>query len=303
MISMNKRMLLCLGAPLVSLAISGIAEAALLGVQQSYSDITLNQAYLIYDNNAINSTTGLLKVVSFGSTLNEGPAAGNSTLTQSYARGSDHTPDLMLSIAIDRTTGNWVNSNDSAANNVTIGFGNSVIPGGTENTPGFSWTGNITGFGWQQNTSTNPPYQYGTFFDASWKFIQDDYEDMPANMGQFVDNVLTNAMAPFNGGIKISNSAGFGAVAHPTAFQRDWVFGANADKNGIQRLLSPFLTGLSSNICSNNTSTNCATYLHSTVNADVFVPIPPAFWLWAGALSFILPSVRKAKNIDILRDT
>ena len=296
-------MLLCLVGPLVSLIIPGIAEAALLGVPQAYSDVTLNQAYLIYDNNAINNNTGLLKVVSFGSTLNEGPGAGNSTLTQSYTGGSDHTPDLMLSIAIDRTSGNWVNSNNSAANKVTIGFGNSVIPDGVGNTPGFKWTGKVTDFGWQQNTSTNPPYTYGTFFDATWKFTQDDYEDMPATMSQFVDGVLTSAMAPFNGGIKISNSAGFGAVPHPTAFQRDWVFGTNASRTNVQNLLSPFLTGLASNTCSNNTSSNCISYLNSTVTADVFVPIPPAFWLWAGALGFILPSLKRKKHINALQST
>ena len=75
-LSKYKRTLLHLVGPLVSLGIPGIAEAALLGVPQAYPDVTLNQAYLIYDNKAINNNTGLLKGVSFGSTLNEGPGAG-----------------------------------------------------------------------------------------------------------------------------------------------------------------------------------------------------------------------------------
>ncbi len=271
------------------------AQAELLGLQQSYPDITLNQAYLIYDNNAIDNNTGLLKVISFSSTLNEGPASGNSTLTQTYTDSSEHVPDLMLSIAIDRTTGNWSNSSNNNANKVSIGFGNSVIPNGTENTPGFSWVGNITGFGWQQNTTAST---YGSFFDASWTITQDNYEDMPASLSQFVDNVLFSALTPVKGGIKISNSAGFGNTPQPIAFQRDWVFGTNADNAMVQSLLNPFLSNLSTDICNSSTSTNCITYLHSTVTADVFVPIPAAFWLWTGALAVLLPSIR-LRNISL----
>lgn len=179
-----------------------------------------------------------------------------------------------------------------------LGFRSTMVADGAGNTPGFKWTGNVTDFDWQQNTSNNPPYQYGTFFDASWKPTQYDYEDMPATMSQFVDGVLTSAMAPFNGGIKISNSAGLGRVPHPTAFQRDWVFRSSASRNNVQNLLSPFLTGLASDICSNNTSSNCITYLNSTVTTDVFVPIPPAFWLWVGALTVLLPSLRRSRNFN-----
>jgi len=276
---------------------SHVSHAELIGVSQSYPDVTLTQTYLLYDNNAIDNNTGLLKLVSFGATLNEGPGSGNSTLTQTYTGGTDHTPSLMLSIAIDRTTGKWANSPHMDANKVTIDFGNAVTPNGSEITPGFKWLGDITDFGWQQNISNTANNEYGTFFDANWTVSQDDYEDMPDSMNQFVDNGLTNS----NGGIKISNSAGFGAVSQPLAFQRDWVFGTNADMAGIQGLLSPYLAGLSNDICSNHSSTECISYLHSTVTADVFVPIPAAFWLWAGALGFILPSVKGIKNINPFR--
>lgn len=272
------------------------AEAVLVGVAQTYPDITLNQNYLIYDNNGVDSNTGLLKLVSYAATLNEGPGAGNSTLTQTYTGPGDSKPDLMISIAIDRLTGNWVNT--PAINKVSINFGNSVIANGAGNTPGFSWQGQITDFGWQQNIDNNPPYEFGSFFDGTWKLTQDDYEDMPANMNQFTDGTLTNN----NGGIKIFNSAGFGTTSYPTAFQRDWVFGANANTTGIQNVLATYLTGLSTITCSSNEQTDCKSFIHSTITTDVFAtPIPAAFWLWAGALVSILPSVKRAKSINIFR--
>lgn len=272
------------------------AEAVLIDVTQNYPDVTLNQNYLIYDNNGVDSNTGLLKLVSYAATLNEGPGAGNSTLTETYTGPGDFIPNLILTIAIDRITGNWINA--SSANKVSINFGNSVIANGAGNTPGFSWQGEITDFGWQQNTDNNPPYEFGTFFDGIWIFTQDDYEDMPANMSQLTDGTLTNN----NGGIKIFNSAGFGATPFPTAFQRDWVFGTNANTAGIQIVLASYLTGLSSVTCSSSEQINCKSFIHSTVATDVFAtPIPAAFWLWAGALASILPTVKRVKTITIFR--
>ena len=292
---MNTKKLFIFATSVLTMNLPVAAHADLLGVVQSYPDTTLNQSYLIYDNNAIDANTGLLKVVAFGATLNEGPYGNNSTLTQMYASGTDHTPDLMLSIAIDRNTGNWVNSSNPLANKVTINFGNGVVPNGNGNTPGFKWMGDITNFGWQQEIASTANKEYGTFFDATWKMTEDSYEDMPANMSQFVNNLLTTAMIPYEGGIKISNTTGFGDVAHPVAFQRDWVFGTSATTAGVQALLSPFLSSLSTQTCSQNTSTDCITYVHSTVNADVFVPIPPAFWLWVGALLSIFPSFKSIR--------
>ncbi len=271
-------------------------KADLIGIKQSYSDISLNQSYLIYDNNAVDETTGLLSIVSFSSTLNEGPEAGNATLTQTYADGVDHNPDLMLTIAIDRSTGNWVDSSDPIANRLNIGFGNSVIENGSGNTPGFQWGGRITDFGWQQDYIDSANNEYGTFFDASWTMTEDNYEDMPSSMGQFVDNMLTSQMTGFLGGIKISNSAGFANVSHPVAFQRDWVMGTNAESTLVQQLLMPFLNGLSSTTCSNTDSVECISYLNSTITADVFIPIPSAVWLWSGALLALLPGIRINKK-------
>ncbi|GEM_PF-2444720 len=300
----------------VCLGISGGAHAALLGVTQTFPDVTLNNSYLIYDNNGVNSTTGLLRLVSFSSTLNEGTAAGNSTLTQLYTGGltpADTTPDLMLSIAINRATGAWVSN--STYNKVSIGFGNSVVPNGAGTTPGFKWTGNVTAFGWQENLTSTPNNEYGTHFDAKWTMTGDDYEDMPANMSQFVDNVLTTAMASYSGGIKISNSAGFAfdkngdgdsldaneQVAHPRGFQRDWVFGASATTPAVQALLASFTSGLSATTCTSNTATNCKNFVNSAVLADAFVPVPPALWLWAGALATLVPSARRIKTFNIFR--
>ncbi len=305
-----KKTQLCLLGLTASIGLSQ-AEAALLGLTQTYPNVTLNNTYLIYDNNGVNSTTGLLKVVSFSSRLNEGPANGNSTLSQSYTTsGSDSTPDLMLSIAINRITGAWVSNN--TYNKVSINFGNAVVPNGSGNTPGFKWTGNITAFGWQQETSA-PGIQYGTFFDAKWKMTGDDYEDMPSTMSQFIDGALTSAMSAYTGGINLYNSAGFGydrnndgdfldsneQITHPRAFQRDWVFGTSAKTSAVQNLLTPFLTGLSNTTCTSNTATNCKTFVNSTVLADVFVPIPAAAWLWFGALSTLIPTVRRLKNDSV----
>ncbi len=279
-----------------ALAISSNTHATLLGITQAYPDVTLNQNYLIYDNDAIDSNTDLLKLVSYDSTLNEGPAAGNSTLTQSYSGPGDPYPNLMLAIAINRNTGNWVSTTRPGANKVSIGFGKAVIPDGSANTPGFSWQGNIPGFGWQEDVPNTSNNESGTFFDASWTFTNDNYEDMPSNLVQFTDGSPTNAMAAYQDGIKISNSAGFGAVSHTTTFQRDWVSGANANTLGIQNLLSPLSTGLSTTVCSSSNQTDCTSFVHSSVTADVFVPAPSALWLWTGTLTALPPFVKRHKN-------
>ncbi len=291
MIKHPSLLLICLA---ILISFSFQVKAELIGVKQNYSDISLNQSYLIYDNNAIDQSTGLLSIVSFSTTLNEGPNAGNSTVSQTYVDAGDFNPDLMLTIAIDRTTGDWVNSSNPIANQLNIGFGNSVIENGT---PGFNWAGRITDFGWQQDYIDSANNEYGTFFDASWTMTEDRYQNMPAGMGQYVDNILTSQMTGFLGGIKISNSVGFANLSHPVAFQRDWVMGTNAESNLVQQLLMPFLSGLSSTTCSNTDSVECISYLNSTVTADAFIPIPAAFWLWSGALLALLPGFRVNKKV------
>jgi len=295
----QKKKLLYLTGLAVFLGTVQTAKADLIGLTMQFPVIDLNNSYLIYDHNGVNNSTGLLKVVSFGSTLVDGPGiTGGNSLSQVYTDNSESTPDVMLTIAINKSNGAWSNSTANGANKVTIGFGNSVIENAPATTPGFSWAGDITGFGWQENIGrkNKAPYEYGTSFDATWKFTNDDYEDMPAGMGEFVDGILTNAMTAYDGGIKISNSAGFGNVPHPKAFQRDWVFGTSANTNGIKDLLDPYLGDLSTSTCKKRDSTNCMTYVNSTVFADVFVPIPPALFLWAGALATLLPSLRRLKS-------
>lgn len=317
----------------VLLGIAGNANAALLGVTQTYPDITLGNTYLIYDHDALktynngacssstatNACIGQLTLVSFSSTLNSGvyPAP---TATQLYAQtgGPDTTPDKMMTIAIKSsgptsTLGTWTSSSNAGANKVTIAQGPSSF-----NVDTFSWMGNVGNFGFlADNSSTSTYYELGTHFDGLWNFTSDTYNNMAPNMSQFVSGMLTTAMntpnPDYKGGFKISNSAGFTQNGNPSttassnkvslanALKRDWVFGSGANTAAVQALLTPYLTGLSTTNCSSNTSTNCAKYLHSTVLADVFVPIPPAFWLWAGALTSILPSFRRIKTQNIFR--
>jgi len=293
----QKKKLLYLAGLAVFLGTVQTAKADLIGLTMQFPVIDLNNSYLIYDHNGVNNSTGLLKVVSFGSTLVDGPGPTGNSLTQTYTDNSEFTPDVMLTIAIKKSNGAWSNTTANGANKVTVGFGNSVIENDPATTPGFSWTGDITGFGWQENIGAKKsPYEYGTKFDATWKMTNDDYEDMPAGMGEFVDGILTNAMSAYDGGINITNSAGFGNVPHPKAFQRDWVFGTSATSKGVKDILDPYLGGLSNKSCRKFDSTNCMTYVNSTVFADVFVPIPPALFLWAGALATLFPSLRRLKS-------
>ena len=323
----------CLVGLAASLGVASHADAALLGTMQTYPDITLGNTYLIYDHDALktyssgacNSSTasnaciGQLTLVSFSSTLNSG-AYPAPTATQLYAQtgGPDTTPDKMMTIAIKSsgptsTLGTWTSSSNASANKVTITQGSASY-----NVDTFSWLGDVANVGYlADNTSTSAYYELGTQFDGLWNFTSDTYNNMAPNMSQFVSGMLTNAMnAPnpdYKGGFKISNSAGFtqdGNAANVTssnkvslanALRRDWVFGTGANTAAVQALLTPYLSGLSATNCSSNTSTNCVKYLHSTVLADVFVPIPPAFWLWAGALASILPSVKRIKTNTIFR--
>lgn len=279
---LNIKQLQLIGLTL-SMGMGGTAHATLLGLVQQYPDITLNNGtYLVYDHNGVDAGTGLLKLVSKTATLNEGPAWGNSTKTQSYIGSGDTTPDLMFTIAIDNASGDWVNTAANGANKLTIGFGNNTANGA------FSWRGDITSFGWEEDNAATPSTnEAGKHFEATWKFTSgDQYLNMPTNMSQFVDGWL----AGFNvgGGIKISNAAGFSSLTD--AFNQDWVFGTSATTSTIQGQLTTFLAGMSN-----------IQYINSTVQADVFVPIPPALWLWAGALASILPSVRRIKADRLVR--
>ncbi|AEG02582.1 hypothetical protein [Methylomonas methanica] len=297
---------------LVAMGFTVSAEATLLGVTQAsqYPYVNFENAYLIYDHNGVDNSTGLLTIASFDSRLHS-PSGAN--VSQSYMGGSDSTPDAMLTIAINKSNGSWNSISAAGVNQVTINFGNSVSRNNPNtNTPGFSWTGDITGFGWLEDNSFTSQYEFGTKFDATWQMTGDAYEDMPSNMSSFIDDYLTSLMSGYQGGIVINNTAGFidpdnavtnganqnpGEVSNPKAWQRDWVFGAGAatDSN-LLAALNPLLGGLATTSCRKFDSTNCVSYIDSNVYANVFVPIPPALLLWGGALASLFPFVRRIKN-------
>lgn len=306
---------------LLAMGFMGSANAELLGVtpQYQYPYIDLENTYLIYDNDGVSASTGLLTVVSFGSRLYSSLGGNDASQTywDAYSGGSDITPDTMLTFAINTSNGSWNSTTANGANQVTIDFGNSAT------SEQFSWTGNVTGFGWSEdNQYTNDIYEFGKRFDATWEMTDDAYANMPSNMGQFVDGYLTSLMSGDEGGIIIDNLAGFvdpdnavtkgknkndGWVPNPKAWQRDWVFGAGVydDANQDQSTmaaLAPYLTGLSTTECTKFDKTNCVSYVNSTIFASVYVPIPPALLLWGGALASLLPTIRR-KRSAVVNDT
>ena len=196
-----KRFQLAAGVVAMAMGAAGSAHAALLGVVQTFPDITFTSSpYLIYDHNGANATTGRLRIVTGSTTLNEGAAAGGTTLTQSYYALGDSIPDLMLTIDVNNSTGAFVNGS------VSIGFGN---------TQKFSWTGAVTNFGFLSN---------GASFDATWNVGSDQYVNMPATLSQFVNGYLTGG----TGGIKIANSNGVGGA---NIWAADWIRGTAATTN------------------------------------------------------------------------
>ena len=241
----------------------GSTQAALIGVVQSFPDVTLSANTLIYDANGVDANTGLLRVVSLASTLNR--ASGSATSAQSYTGTGDAVADVMLSFAVDNSTGAWVSN--STFNKVTIGLGNLAVAS-TANF-GFSWQGNISAFGANAN---------GTAFDARWAMTADQYQAMPAGFGAFVNG----ALAGRGGGLIISNTT---AVAGANIWAFDWVRGQFAGTSGTAYAaqIAPYTTLLATS----------ADRLSSTVAADVFVPLPAAAWfMFSGLLSFA-PAVRR----------
>jgi hypothetical protein len=214
------------------------STSPLVSPPQSFPSISLTSSpYLIYDYNGVDANTGLLRLVANASVLNEGAAAGGATQTQAYLATTDTTPDLMLSFQIRNGFGGFT-AGSLAGGNVSISFGNLATA------PSFSWTGNITNFGFNAT---------GTQFDATWNLTADQYQNMPTTLSQFVNGYLAGA----TGGIKISNSS---AITTQT-FANDWVFGSAATTS---TLINPFLTGLTTPL-----------RVNSTVLADVYVsPVP-----------------------------
>jgi hypothetical protein len=265
-----KSFLFALGALFVAL-LAGSAQAALLGVTQTFPDINTTSTYLIYDHDGVNSTTGLLRVVAATSVLNEGAATGGSTQSQAYLSAGDTTPDVVLSIQVRNGTGGF-SAGTLVGGSVSVGFGNAIA------SPRFSWTGNITALG-----STGGP---GTIFDALWTVgtgaSGDHYQNMPASMGQFVDGFLAGG----SGGIKLTSSAAFGGSAN---FGNDWIYGTSPQNS----TLAPYRVGMVAN----------PVLTVSTITADVFaeppaaiVPLPPALWLLGSGLLVLAPIARRKRD-------
>jgi hypothetical protein len=252
--------------PLVLLsAAAGSANGALLGVVQSFPDVSLGNNYIVYDHNGVDANSGLFRVVSLSSNLNKG--TGVATTAQNYVFGeTPATADVMLSVQINNVTGAF------EAGSVTIGLGNANP--NTPTAPRFSWQGAISGFGFLDD---------GTQFDARWTLNADQYLNMPSAFSNFVDGAFSGAA----GGIKINNSSGFGAGNTWAAMlTRDWVFGTGVQTSTAQ--ITPYLTGL--DLIGNPAG---RVQLNSTVIADAFVPLPAAAWLLIGGLGMFAPLARR----------
>lgn len=244
---------------------AGAADAALVGVVQTYPDVTLNNSYIVYDHNGVDSDTGLFRIVSYGSTLStvaNSAANPGSTTQQSYSGAGDSNPDVMLTAHINNVTGAF------EGGSVSIGFGT-----GTSGQK-FSWQGTISEFGYLDN---------GTQFDARWTLNSDLYQNLPANayFADYVNGHFSGAV----GGIKINNSAGFGTYNWATALGKDWVYGTGVTSSSTPSGIAPFVTGLD--------ATSQRIQLGSTVMVDAFVPIPGALWLMMGGLGMIAPFARR----------
>ncbi len=247
-------------AALVIMAVTtGHAQAALIGVVNTFPAVSLTASpYLLYDHNAVNATTGQLRMFTGSSMLAEGAAAGGSTLTQSYFSSTDSIPNLMLTINVNNTTGAFVNGN------VNIGYGTNPA-----NTSKFSWMGTITNFGFNNSGSGSP------VFDATWTMTGDQYQAMPATLSQFVNGYLTGGA----GGLKINSSAGFGGATH---FGNDWIYGSAATTTSA---LNTFISGMTS-----------PQKINSTVTASVFAsPVPEldSVWLMLAGLAGAVPLARR----------
>ncbi|MEQ1592247.1 MAG: PEP-CTERM sorting domain-containing protein [Thiobacillaceae bacterium] len=241
------------------------AQAALLGVTQTYPDVAISTPYVVYDHNGFSATTGQLRVFSTGTQLGEGAAAGGSIDTQLYAGQK-----VDLTINVNNITGAFVSGT------VSIGVGAAAAE------PQWSWTGTITNFGFGTGTDTRS-------FDATWIVTSDTYSNMPLGLSQFVNGYLTGASGglTISTGLNIGNAAtcsGTGCVPGTLGFGNDWILGPAAQTTtalnsyyggtGLPYLTSPLKINIAS------------------ITSDVFatpVPEPAAYGMMLSGLALLAP--------------
>lgn len=228
---------------LLALSIAVSAQAAPLGVVQTFPDITLSGSHLTYDANGVDAYTGLLTVRSTAASLYEGAAAGGSSDTQSYlgdldgiaGGATDTTRDLMLSFHVRNGLGGYT-AGRFVAGNVSIGYGLPYnVPSVVQ--PQYSWQGTVTDFGYSDAGASAWKY-----FDATWNVTGDSYTNMPATLSQFSDGYLTGGM----GGVKINLGSavggGFGTDFNVTSGVLVDVFASPIPEPGTTAMLLAGMT-------------------------------------------------------------
>lgn len=279
------------------------AHAALVGVVQSFPDITLNTNILIYDHNGVDANTGLLRIVSRGSSLFHASGTGNTVGTQSYSGTGDNIPDSMFTAAIDNRTGTLVSG--SPFNRLSITEGN-PLSSNPANTFVFAWEGVITDFGFLVASTGSGGFQLS--FDGRFRLTADRYERVSgtptALQALYTDNLLTSRV-PEAGGFKINVTTSGAQGGLPSGvttlddgvnlFLTDWVYGTsvrtgsgagtpnNTFFNPDTGQLRSFVTGLAPGYA----------VLNGTVTADFWVPVPAAVWLLGSALGGLAVVARR----------
>jgi hypothetical protein len=256
------------GPALAALLIAGNAHAALIGVTTSFPDTTLQaNPTIIYKHTGVSSTVGELTVITTAAALTA--ASGGNSVTQNYA-GDTPPQDLMLTIDVNNSTGAFV----SGAVSVALGDSPTAAR--------WSWAGNVTQFGFVDPTKSSS----GTIFDARWHMNADTYQNMPANMSQFV----TGSLAGRNGALDLLSTAAWGGTAAGKAnFGNDWIYGSTPGS-----VSTVFTTGISNPIL-----------VTSTISSDLWVtpvPLPAAAWLLLSGLGLfgLVPGARRTAQAGLV---
>ena len=260
----NASLSVIVSAAAACLAFTNFAHAQLLGVVQTFPDTTTTaNPYIIYDHDAINSTTGLLRLVTGASTLATSTTTGGGSATQSYFSTGDAVPDAVLSIQIRNGSGGF-SAGTFVNGAISIGYGNSTTA------PRWRWEGTVTELGSRSGTNS--------IIDAIWTVTSDQYQNMPGNMGAFVNGYLSGS----TGGIKISSSATWGTNNN---FTNDWIYGLNP---GVNTSLNSFRAGLT-----------YANEVNSAISGDLFVaaiPEPEVTLIMLLGFALLVPMVRRRKS-------